>query len=96
MTTKISASTARTQFGKIMSRVIDHQERFLVDRRGEPGVMIMSVNDYINLIAPEHPALTAVRDEAKRLGLDKMTMEEIDEEIAAYRREKRAAKTSVP
>jgi hypothetical protein len=34
-------------------------------------------------------ALKALQEDAKRKGLDKMTMEEINAEIAAYRREKR-------
>ena len=89
MTKKISALTARTQFGQIMNRAVERQERFLVDRRGEPAVIIMSVDDYLNTIAPEDTALKAIRDEAKRAGLDKLTMTEIDAEIIAYRREKR-------
>jgi prevent-host-death family protein len=90
MTKKISALTARTQFGQIMNRAVEKQERFLVDRRGEPAVIIMSVDDYLETIAPEDTALKKMRDEAKRTGLDKLTLEEIDAEIAAYRREKRA------
>jgi prevent-host-death family protein len=90
MTKKISALTARTQFGQIMNRAVEKQERFLVDRRGEPAVIIMSVDDYLETIAPEDTALKKIRNEAKRAGLDKWTMEEIDAEIAAYRREKRA------
>ena len=87
-TKKISALTARTQFGQIMDRAVARKERFLVDRRGEPAVIIMSVDDYLNTIAPEDSALRAIQDEAKKAGLNKMTMEEIDAEIAAYRREK--------
>lgn len=34
-------------------------------------------------------ALKALQEDAKRKGLDKMTMSEINAEIAAYRREKR-------
>jgi hypothetical protein len=34
-------------------------------------------------------ALKALQEDAKRKGLDKITMEEINAEIAAYRREKR-------
>ena len=90
MTKKISALTARTQFGQIMNRAVERQERFLVDRRGEPAVIIMSVDDYLKTIAPEDTALKKIRNEARRTGLDKLTMEEIDAEIAAYRREKRA------
>ena len=90
MTKKISALTARTQFGQIMNRAVEKQERFLVDRRGEPAVIIMSVDDYLETIAPEDTALQKIRDDAKRTGLDKWTLEEIDAEVAAYRREKRA------
>ena len=87
-TKKISALTARTQFGQIMDRAIAQKERFLVDRRGEPAVIIMSVDDYLKTIAPEDAALKAIRDASKNTGLDRLTMEEIDAEIAAYRREK--------
>ncbi|MGA7415336.1 MAG: type II toxin-antitoxin system Phd/YefM family antitoxin [Bryobacteraceae bacterium] len=89
MIKKISALTARTQFGQIMNRAIERRERFLVDRRGEPAVIIMSVDDYLQTIAPEDIALKKLRDEAKRNGLDKLTMEDVDAEIAAYRGEKR-------
>ncbi|HEY6253336.1 MAG TPA: hypothetical protein VI685_25550 [Candidatus Angelobacter sp.] len=34
-------------------------------------------------------ALKALQEDAKRKGLDKLTMEEINAEVAAYRREKR-------
>ena len=34
-------------------------------------------------------ALKALQEDAKRKGLDKMTMDEINSEIAAYRRERR-------
>lgn len=94
MTKKISALTARTQFGQIMNRAVERKERFLVDRRGEPAVIIMSVDDYLETIAPEDAALKKIRDEAKRTGLDKLTMEDIDAEIVAYRREKRAKSES--
>ena len=88
-TKKISALTARTQFGQIMDRAVEREERFLVDRRGEPAVIIMSVDDYLKTIAPEDAALKAIRDASKNTGLDRLTMEEIDAEIAAYRREKK-------
>jgi prevent-host-death family protein len=89
VTRKISALTARTQFGQIMNRAVEQQERFLVDRRGQLAVVIMSVDDYLKNIAPEDKSLKAIRDSAKKTGLDKLTMKEIDSEIAAYRKEKR-------
>jgi prevent-host-death family protein len=85
----ISALTARTQFGQIIKRAQEKNERFLVDRRGEPAVVIMSVKDYIDTVAPAPDFLQEIWAEAKRKGLDTLTMREIDVEIRAYRREQR-------
>jgi PHD/YefM family antitoxin component YafN of YafNO toxin-antitoxin module len=90
MTRKVSALTARKQLGQIMNRAVEHNGRFLVERNGEPAVLILSVVDYIKTIAPPPNWLKNIQAEAKRKGLDKLTMEEIDAEIAASRRERRA------
>ena len=84
----ISALTARTQFGQIMRRASQKNERFLVDRRGEPVVIIMSVKDYIDHIAPTPDSLKKLTGEAKRKGLNKLSMRQIDAEIADARRER--------
>ncbi|MBK5293678.1 MAG: type II toxin-antitoxin system prevent-host-death family antitoxin [Acidobacteriia bacterium] len=52
MTNVISALTARTQFGQVLSRVARKNERFVVDRRSQPQAIIMSINDYIDTFAP--------------------------------------------
>jgi len=87
----ISALTARTQFGQIMERATKNNERFVVDKRGEPAVIIMSVEDFVKTIAPPPEVLQAIRADAKRKGVNKLTMRQIDAEIAAYRREQRRA-----
>lgn len=92
MTKKISALTARTQLGQIMSRAVDHNERFLVERNGEPTVLILSVADFVRTFAPAPEWLKDIQGEAKRKGLDRLTMHEIDAEIAAHRSEKRSRK----
>ena len=49
----------------------------------------MSIDDYIDTFAPTPAWLKAIGAEAKRKGLDKLTMRQIDAEIAAARRERR-------
>jgi prevent-host-death family protein len=93
MSNVVSALTARTQFGQIIRRASQKNERFLVDRRGQPVVIIMSVKDYIDTIAPTPTWLGQIGAEAKRKGLNKLTMRQIDAEIAAARRERRANAT---
>ncbi len=85
----VTALVARTQFGQIMRRAKTANERFVVDKRGEPQVIIMGIDDFLENMAPEPEVLAAIRAEAKRKGTDKLTMREIDREIATYRREKR-------
>ena len=92
MTRKISALTARTQLGQIMNRAVENNDRFLVERNGEPAVLILSVTDYVKTFAPPPDWLLKSWDGAKRQGLDKLTMKEIDAEIAASRRERHARK----
>lgn len=92
MTRKISALTARTQLGQIMSRAVENGERFLVERNGEPSVLILSVTDYVKTFAPPPDWLEKSWDSAKRRSLDKLTTKEIDAEISAARRARRKQK----
>lgn len=89
MTKVVSALTARTQFGQIMRRANKESTRFIVDRRGEPLVVIMGIQDFIDTIAPEPEVLTLIGEGSKRKGTNKLTMRDIDAEIAAVRRAKR-------
>lgn len=88
MNRRVDAHLARTQFGQIMDRAIENNERFVVERRGEPAVVIMSVQDFVRTAAPPPDWLEKAWSGAKRRGLDKLTSQEIEGEIAAQRREK--------
>jgi prevent-host-death family protein len=85
----ISALTARTQLGQILERASERDERFVVDRRGKPSVIIMGVRDYIRNIAPTPAAYRAIREEARRNGGSEWSMHDIDREIAVSRRQAR-------
>ncbi|HEY3456668.1 MAG TPA: type II toxin-antitoxin system Phd/YefM family antitoxin [Bryobacteraceae bacterium] len=93
MTNIVSELTARTQLGQIIRRSTQKQERFVVDRRGEPAVVIMSVKDYVNTIAPAPQWLADVQAASKRRGTNRLTMRQIDAEIAATRRDQKKKKT---
>jgi prevent-host-death family protein len=88
---RVDAHIARTQLGQIMDRAVEHNERFVVERRGEPAVVIMSVKDYIRIASPPPDWLQKAWDGAKRRGLDKLTPTDIDAEIAAWRTGKKRA-----
>jgi prevent-host-death family protein len=89
MDRRIDAHIARTQFGQIMDLATKNNERFVVDRRGEPAVVIMSVQDFIRTAAPPPDWLQKAWAGAKRRGLDALASADIDAEIAAHRRGKK-------
>jgi hypothetical protein len=89
MDRRIDAHIARTQFGQIMDLAIKNNERFVVDRRGEPAVVIMSVQDFIHMAAPPPDWLQKAWAGAKRRGLDALTPEDINAEIIVHRRSKK-------
>jgi prevent-host-death family protein len=84
----VSALAARTQLGQIMRRARQEHARFVVDKRGEPQVVIMGIKDFLRTIAPETKVLAAIRTEAKQKGKNKLTARQIDREIRAYRKER--------
>jgi hypothetical protein len=59
----------------------------VVDRRGEPAVVIMSVQDFIRTVAPPPDWLEKAWTGAKQRRLDKLTAAEIDIEIDASKRD---------
>lgn len=87
MDRRIDAHIARTQFGQIMDLATKNNERFIVDRRGEPAVVIMSVQDFIRIAAPAPDWLEKAWTGAKQRGLNKLSPAKVDGEIGAYRRE---------
>lgn len=86
MTKVVSALTARTQFGAIMQRAKENQERFIVDRRGEPQVVILSVEDYFRNVVKQPASLIRLQEEAGKRRLDKLSMNAIDREIRRMRK----------
>ena len=96
MDRRIDAHIARTQFGQIMDLAVKNNERFIVDRRGEPAVVIMSVQDFVRTAAPPPDWLQKAWAGAKRRGLDALTLDDINAEINAHRSGKHAARRGDP
>src|ERR1700719_943684 len=83
----VPALTARTQLGQILKRVRQNKERFVVDKRGEPQAVIMSVEEYLANFGRPPRVLERIRQAGKKRG--PVSMRTIDLEIKRYRRERR-------
>ena len=88
----LTTAEARSKLGQIIRRASGkNSERFLIGLRGGPQAVVLGLEDYFSLLAPEHPLLAEFHAISKANGNDKMTMDEIDAEIAACREEERIA-----
>ena len=85
----VSALSARTGFGKLLRRVEDEHRSLVIEKRGTPKAVLLSIRDYVRLAAPEPEVLKVLGEESQRNGTDKLTSRQIDQEIKAARAHKR-------
>src|SRR5437763_10730295 len=84
----VSALHARANFGKLLRRVADENRSLVIEKRGTPKAVLLSIRDYVRLAAPEPEVLRLIGEESKRKGTDKLTSRQIDQAIKAARAEK--------
>ena len=84
----IPALTARTQLGQILKRVRRNNERFVIDRRGDPQAVIISVEEYLQQFVRPSSVMKKMWRSAKARKLDSVSLREINRIIKRYRRSK--------
>jgi hypothetical protein len=60
----------------------------VIEKRGPPGAVLLSIRDYVRLAAPE-PEVLRIGEESKRNGTHTMSQRQIDQQIKAYRAQKK-------
>src|SRR5712692_6267745 len=84
----VSALSARTGFGKLLRRVEEEHRSLVIEKRGTPKAVLLSIRDYVRLAAPEPEVLRVIGEESQRQGTDKLTSRQIDQVIKATRAQK--------
>jgi hypothetical protein len=73
-----------------MSSRVDNEPRSLViEKRGTPRAILLSIRDYVKPAAPEPEVLRVIGEESKRNGTNKLTPGQIDRLIKKYRAKKK-------
>jgi len=91
MSNVISALTARSQFGQLLDEVETQRRSFVIEKRGAPKAILLGLQDYVRLAAPEPEILKAIGEGSKSRGTDKLTKAQIDRVIKAARTSRRRA-----
>jgi prevent-host-death family protein len=68
MTKNIPAFIARTQFGQILERVANGNERFVVTKKGEAKAIILGVEDFLQATGETPASLSALQQQAQKSG----------------------------
>ena len=81
----VSALRARANFGKLLRRVDDERRSLVIEKRGTPKAVLLSIRDYVKLAAPEPEILKLIGEESERNGTSQMTTRQIDQVVKASR-----------
>jgi prevent-host-death family protein len=81
----VSALTARANFGKLLTRVDAEHRSLIIEKRGTPRAVLLSIRDYVKLAAPEPEILKLIGEESERNRTNSLTSRQIDQVIKSSR-----------
>jgi prevent-host-death family protein len=84
----VSALRARSHFGKLLRRVDEERRSLVIEKRGTPKAVLLSIRDYVKLAAPEPEVLRVIGEESERNGTSTLTSRQIDQIIKTSRSHK--------
>ncbi len=88
----VSALDARANFGKLLGRVDTEQRSLVIEKRGTPRAVLLSIRDYVKLAAPEPEVLKIIGEESTRNRTDALTSRQVDQIIQSTRAQKKKKK----
>jgi prevent-host-death family protein len=84
----VSALKARTHFGSLLRQVEEHRGSLVIEKRGTPRAVLVSIRDYVCLAAPEPEILKALGEKSRENRTDNLSSREIDQLIHKTRARK--------
>jgi prevent-host-death family protein len=85
----VSALRARANLGELLRRIEHERCSLVIQKRGRPKAVLLSIRDYVRLAAPEPEVLRVIGEESRRNGTDKLTSRQIDHIIKSTRAQRR-------
>ena len=85
----VSALRARANLGALLRRIEQERRSLVIQKRGTPKAVLLSIRDYVRLAAPEPEVMRVIGEESRRKGTDKLTSRQIDQIIKSTRTQRR-------
>jgi prevent-host-death family protein len=84
----VTALDARSNFGKLLRRVEEEGQSLVIEKRGSPRAVLLSIRDYVRLAVPEPEVLRIIGQESKKKGTNRLSAKQIDQIVKAARKSK--------
>lgn len=81
----VTALNVRTNFGKLLRRLETEGRSLVIEKRGTPRAVLLSIRDYVRLAVPEPEVLRIIGQESKQKRRDRLSSRQIDRIIKAAR-----------
>jgi prevent-host-death family protein len=85
----VTALDARANFGKLLQRVEEEGRSLVIEKRGSPRAVLLSIRDYVRLAVPEPEVLRIIGEESRRKRTNRLTARQIDRVIQTARKTRR-------
>ena len=84
----VTALHARSNFGKLLRRVEEEGRSLVIEKRGSPRAVLLSIRDYVRLAVPEPEVLRIIGQESKKKGTNRLGAKQIEQIVNAARKSK--------
>jgi hypothetical protein len=84
----VSALHARTNFGRLLRQIEEKPCSLVIEKRGTPRAILLSIRNYVRLAAPEPEVLKAIGEQSRDKGTDAFSSRQIDRIIKSVRAKK--------
>ena len=84
----VSALRARTNFGNLLRQVEEERHSLVIEKRGTPRAVLLSIRDYVRLAAPEPAVLKIIGEESEAKGTNRLSSLQMDRIIRVTRAKK--------
>jgi prevent-host-death family protein len=85
----VTALDARANLGKLLRRVEEEGQSLVIEKRGRPRAVLLSIRDYVRLAAPEPEVLRIIGSESAQKGTSKLNSKQVDQIVRLARRSKK-------
>ena len=79
----------RANFGQLLQRVDEEGRSFVIEKRGSPRAVLLSIRDYVRLAISEPEVLRVIGEESRSKKRSRLTARQIDRVIQASRKTRR-------